>query len=537
MTARAGQLKPVSHSGVLGQAEAYSRAQLVSEVSYRIELDVTPSDRFSTVTVVDFTASADGAVFLDYAGTPVSIECNENDLDDSSVVGSRIHVAVRRGANRVRVTGTAPYGNAGVGLHRFCDPRDGLVYLHTKFQPYDAHRVFPCFDQPDIRATFQITVIAEATWHVVSNRPVEARTIADGTATWSFRPTLPIATYLTAVAAGPFEGRIVPAGRSRTQIGFYARSSLIEALDGDVDELAEIIDHGLEHFGELFGTVYPFGKLDVVFAPEYTFGAMEHPGAITANERFIFTSRVTQESRRRRSEVLLHELAHMWFGNLVGIRWWDDLWLSESFVVWAAAHAQAGTDRFSSAWTWFVHDAVVTARHADSLPARQPVALDADDTAAARLGFTAITYRKGAALLRQLARQMGDAGFAAGLRRYVAGHAWGNADLEDLVVALDAETDTDVGAWAQSWLRQAGVATVTATSTPPACRRVSIQTRTYRFPRSRSTSTLTDSTTVGYGDSTGWPPRSPAPNRWRSGRPQALRRRMWCCRMPPAPPT
>ncbi len=461
---RAGQSSTVRRPNVLGKAEARDRAALVSGVRYRIVLDVTADDSFSTVTVIDFDASFDADVFVDYGGTPALVECNGVAFDSSSVDGSRIRIPARRGANRVRITGSSEYGNAGVGLHRFRDPRDGAVYLHTKFQPFDAHRVFPCFDQPDIRATFHFTVIADAGWQVVANTPVESRSFADGSSTWTFKPTLPIATYLTSVAAGPFASRTTQPRRSGLPISFYARPSLIDAVDRDINELADTIDHGLDHFAELFGRSYPFGKLDIVFAPEYTFGAMEHPGAITANERFAFTSRVTAESRRRRSEVLLHELAHMWFGNLVGIRWWDDLWLSESFAVWAAAHAQAHTVEHALAWTWFAHDAVVTARHADSLPARQPVALTADDTAAARLGFSAITYRKGAALLRQLARQMGEDSFIAGLRRYVERHAWGNADLTDLVAALDAVGQFDVAAWVDSWLRSAGVAAVTATA-------------------------------------------------------------------------
>ena len=290
-------------------------------------------------------------------------------------------------------------------MHRFRDPADGQLYLHTKFQPFDAHRVFPCFDQPDLKGRFTFEVTAPASWRVCTNTAAVEVTTALGSQAVAVRAE-PAAVPVPRHGRGrPI--RAVGAERDGVPMTLYARPSLMDALTRDAGELLDITAEGLAFFAEPFGHPYPFGKYDLVFAPEYNFGAMEHPGAVTANERFLFTSRVTQESRRRRSEVLLHEMAHMWFGNLVTPRWWNDLWLSESFAVWAAATAQAATERYAAAWVWFAHDADVTARRADQLSGGQPVAVEAPDTMAARMAFNPITYRKGAALLRQLAAELG----------------------------------------------------------------------------------------------------------------------------------
>src|SRR5690606_38946232 len=297
--------------------------------------------------------------------------------------GARITIPVVAGDNHVRVVGSAPYERTGVGMHRFRDPADGQCYLHTKFQPFDAHRVFACFDQPDLKARFRVEVTAPAAWQVVSNTEAVEVTVVGAGKRWRFAQSWPLSTYLVTVAAGPFAH--IGTVRDGVPMTWYARPSLMDALTRDAGELFDITAGGLAFFADQFGHPYPFGKYDIVFAPEYNFGAMEHPGAVTANERFLFTSRVTQESRRRRGEVLLHETAHMWFGNLVTPRWWDDLWLSESFAVWAAAAAQAATGRYAAAWVWFAHDAAVTARRVDQLSGGQPVAVEAPDTMAARM--------------------------------------------------------------------------------------------------------------------------------------------------------
>ncbi|MPZ61249.1 MAG: aminopeptidase N [Propionibacteriales bacterium] len=451
---------PPAWPGILTREEAAERAAQVSDLTYQVTLDLPDDVEYSSDTVIRFQAYGSRRdTFLDYAGTPVRIECNGRRLGPSAFDGTRIVVPVDEGANEVRVLGRAAHGRSGVGIHRFRDPVDGQTYLHTKFQPFDAHRVYPCFDQPDLKARFEFTVEAPDSWHVVTNTPVVGKTVGPpGRTRWVFGRSRPMSTYLTSVAAGPF--RQIAFERGYVPITLSARPSLVDALERDADEIVEIIDGGLDYFGKLFGRPYPFGKLDLVFAPEYGFGAMEHPGAVTANERLLFTSRVTDESRRRRSEILLHELAHMWFGNLVTMRWWDDLWLSESFAVWAAATAQADATRFAGAWIWFVHDAMVAARHADELPDSKPVALEVVDTDVARLGFSPITYRKGAALLRQLAADLGKDRFRAGLRAYLDGYAWGNADSADFVGALDGVADVDVAAWADSWIRRAGVSTI-----------------------------------------------------------------------------
>jgi aminopeptidase N len=401
--------------GVLTHNEARHRAAVVSNVSYAVALDLTGGDELATETVVNFEASgSDRETFLDYAGLPLQIVCNGVRLGSDCFDGTRITIPIEAGENEVRISALAAYGRAGVGMHRFVDPIDGQVYIHTKFQPFDAHRVFPCFDQPDLRAPFDVEVTAPSSWSVIANGEVVDRVaVHDGVRRWRFERTPPLPTYLTAIAAGSFER--VSEVRDGVPITLYARPSLMGSLRRDAAELFDTISGGLTYFTGLFGHPYPFGAFDVVFAPEYTFGAMEHPGAVIANERFLFTSRVTEESRRRRSEVLLHEIAHMWFGNLVTPRWWDDLWLSESFAVWAAATAQADSARFAGAWVSFVHDDVVTARRADDKPDAPPVAVDVPDTLAARMTFNPITYRKGAALLRQLSGVLGEDRFRLGV--------------------------------------------------------------------------------------------------------------------------
>lgn len=443
--------------GILTQEEARRRAEAVSDVRYELTLDLTGEDSTRSESVIRFRADETGETFLDYAGDVVSVVCNGGPLPPDCFDGTRITIPVADGDNHVQVTGTAPYGRTGVGMHRFRDPADGQLYLHTKFQPFDAHRVFPCFDQPNLKGRFTFEVTAPASWQVVSNTAAVEVTTAGAAKRWRFAPSLPLSPYLATVAAGPFAH--VGTERDGVPMTLYARPSLMDALTRDAGELFDITAEGLAFFADQFGHPYPFGKYDLVFAPEYNFGAMEHPGAVTANERFLFTSRVTQESRRRRSEVLLHEMAHMWFGNLVTPRWWNDLWLSESFAVWAAATAQAATERYAAAWVWFAHDAEVIARRADQLSGGQPVAVEAPDTMAARLVFNPITYRKGAALLRQLAAELGHDRFLRGLRRYLDTYAWGNAGFAELIAALEDGTG-DVRRWSR-WLQQPGVGAVT----------------------------------------------------------------------------
>ncbi|GAB3165602.1 aminopeptidase N [Amycolatopsis stemonae] len=437
----------------LTRDEAAARSAEVFGVEYTVDLDLTAGERdFATSTVVRFRARTGAPVFLDFEGAVESVSCNGFEVPDAHA-GTRVRLDVRPGANTVRVTGTAQYSRTGEGLHRFRDPLDGRVYLHTKFEPFAAHKVFACFDQPDLKATVELSVAVADDWVVVANTDP-----AESGAKWRFGRTPPLPPYLVAFCAGPFH-RVRSAHRG-VPMALYARKSLSEELAGDAPEIFAVVGRGLDHYGRRFALPYPFAKYDHVFAPEYAFGGMEHPGCVTLNERFLFAGRVTEDERRRRAEVLLHEMAHMWFGDYVTLRWWDDLWLNEAFAELMSVVAQPEVTRFGEGWTAYAHHALPAARHADRLPTSHAIRADTPDTEAARVNFGPIVYKRGAAVLYDLAERMGWEAFYAGVGTYLRTHAWGNATLEDFVTALRDVSDVDVDRWVAEWLLRPGVNTV-----------------------------------------------------------------------------
>ncbi|MBK1789406.1 aminopeptidase N [Prauserella cavernicola] len=446
----------------LTRDEAAARSAEVFDLHYAVELDLTLGEReFATSTVVHFQARTGTAlVFLDFAGEVESVECNGRELGPDAHDGTRVRLDVRPGANTVRVAGSAGYSRTGEGLHRFRDPLDGQVYLHTKFEPFAAHKVFACFDQPDLKATVDLTVVADDQWVVVSNTDAEEQCppVAGERAVWRFGRTPPLPPYLVAFAAGPF--RRLRSSHRGVPLALYARHSLLAELDADAPELFEVIGRGLDFYSRLFAISYPFTKYDHVFAPEYAFGGMEHPGCVTLNERFLFRHRVTEDKRRRRAELLLHEMAHMWFGDYVTMRWWDDLWLNEAFATMMSIDAQGEVTRYGEGWTAFAHHALPVARHADQLPTSHAIRVDTVDTDAARVSFGPIVYKRGAAVLHDLAQRIGWESFVAGVRTYLRTHAWGNATLEDFVAALRQVTTEDVDRWVDEWLLRRGVNTI-----------------------------------------------------------------------------
>ncbi|MEU4674995.1 aminopeptidase N [Amycolatopsis sp. NPDC023774] len=446
----------------LTEHEAAARSAEVFDVHYAVELDLTVGAlKFATNTEVRFQArSGDAFAFLDFAGQVESVECNGRELGPDAHEGTRVRLAVRPGGNTVRVAGFAAYSRTGEGLHRFQDPLDGHVYVHTKFEPFAAHRVYACFDQPDLKATVELTVTADAGWVVVANTAVEEPPTPAGgeRSTWHFGRTPPLPPYLVAFAAGPF--RRLRSSHRAVPLALYARGSLFAELTRDAPELFDVIGRGLDFYGRLFDLPYPFTKYDHVFAPEYVFGGMEHPGCVTLNERFVFRHRVTAQARRKRAEVLLHEMAHMWFGDYVTMRWWDDLWLNEAFATMMAVVAQAETTPYGEGWTAFVHQALPAARHADRLPTGHAIRVETADTDAARSNLGPIVYLRGAAVLHDLASRVGWETFVAGVRTFLRTHAWGNAGLDDFVAALRKVSDENVDRWVGEWLLRRGVNTV-----------------------------------------------------------------------------
>jgi aminopeptidase N len=451
----------------LTRDEARRRASFLSTDSYEIRLDLTTDERtFLTETTLRFRSTSAEETFLDLIAQEVTeIELNGELLADpaSRFDGARVQLpSLAEGENTVRVLAVGRYMNTGEGLHRFVDPVDEEVYLYTQFEVSDARRMFACFEQPDLKATFQLTVTAPAHWRVISNAPTpEPSAASEGSATWAFSPTERISTYLVALIAGNYQGgtgEITTRDGRTVPMGVFARASLAEHVDAQ--DVIDVTKAGIDFYEEAFDQDFPFRKYDQVFVPEYNMGAMENPGAITYVESYVFRSEVSDAIRERRDLTILHELAHMWFGDLVTMRWWDDLWLNESFAEYASTLASAEVTRWSDSWTTFALSEKSWAYQQDQLPSTHPVVADMVDLEAVETNFDGITYAKGASVLRQLVAYVGRDEFFAGVRAYFAKHAWGNTELSDLLSELETTSGRDLTSWAELWLQRAGVNTL-----------------------------------------------------------------------------
>ncbi len=403
-----------------------------------VESDAT----FVSTSTVRFAAREPGAsTWIDLLAEEVlSAELNGRALDVSGYDGARLALADLAAENELVVSARCRYMNTGEGLHRSVDPTDGRTYLYTQCAAADARRVFACFEQPDLKAAFSWDVIAPAGWQVVSTSPTpDPQLVEPGLERWVFVPTPPLPTYLAALCAGPFHAvRSEYAGPHGTYpLGLFVRASMAEHLDAE--EILEITRAGLAHYEREFVVPYPFGKYDQVFVPEFNFGAMENPGVVTFREDgFLYRSRVTEAAREQRAMVIMHEMAHMWFGDLVTMRWWDDLWLNESFANWAGYGVAASATRFTQAWTTFALAQKAWAYVQDQLPSTHPVVADIPQLEGLSQQFDGITYAKGASVLKQLVAYVGYDAFLAGVNRYFERHAWANATLADLLVELEA---------------------------------------------------------------------------------------------------
>jgi aminopeptidase N len=392
--------------------------------------------------------------FIEFTGPGVSrAELNGEALDESAFDGGRLQLANLAADNMLTVSATAAYMHDGTGLHRFQDPVDGRAYLHSQFASYDAHRVFACFDQPDLKATYAFNVKAPADWVVVSNTPGK-----QGSPEWTFPKTKVMSTYLAAIVAGPYHS--VHQDHRGIQLGIYCRQSLMKYLDPD--EIFELTRQGLDYFEERFGYPYMFGKYDQLFVPEFSAGAMENAGCVTFTEAYLFRSRVTEGTRMRRCETILHEMAHMWFGDLVTMRWWDGLWLNETFATYMGNLANVEATRFKSTWTSFALGYKAKAKAQDQLPTTHPIVADIPDVESVLLNFDPITYEKGGAVLRQLVAWVGEEAFFRGVEAYFKRHEYGNAELVDFLTPLEEASGRDLKAWARVWLEEAGVNTISA---------------------------------------------------------------------------
>ena len=452
----------------LTRDQAVERAALVTVDTYRIDIDVTdgggqPGERtFRSTTTVEFDALPGADTYIDLAADTVhSAVLNDRPIDvsgyDESTGIPLVGLAKR---NVLVVEADCRYSNTGEGLHRFVDPVDGEVYLYSQFETADAKRMFACFDQPDLKAVFDISVTAPAHWEVVSNGATLSVEDDGKAKRHRFTATPRLSTYLVALIAGPYArwDDTYSDEHGDIPLGLFCRRSLAEFMDPE--RLFTETKQGFFFYHNNFGIPYAFGKYDQLFVPEFNAGAMENAGAVTFLEDYVFRSKVTRASYERRAETLLHEMAHMWFGDLVTMKWWDDLWLNESFATFASVLCQAEATEYTEAWTTFANVEKSWAYRQDQLPSTHPVAADIPDLAAVEVNFDGITYAKGASVLKQLVAYVGLEQFLAGLRNYFRDHAFGNATFSDLLGALEKASGRDLSGWGQQWLKTTGLNTL-----------------------------------------------------------------------------
>jgi len=465
----------------LTRDEARERAATVQTESYDIKLDLTTgAEVFRSDTTVRFSATPGASTFLDLIAREVhSIRLNGTSLDPAEVFhDSRIALPDLAAHNELTIVSDQLYMNTGEGLHRFVDPVDGEVYLYSQFEVPDSRRMYPVFEQPDLKATFKFTVTAPARWQVISNQPTpepipratlpaandrDPMSHGEPIAVWEFEPTPVMSSYITALIAGPYrvvrseltssDGRTIP-------LGVFCRESLGEYLDAEY--IFEKTRQGFEFFEREFDYPYPFDKYDQVFAPEYNMGAMENAGAITFTEAYVFRSQVTDAMRERRVVTILHELAHMWFGDLVTMRWWNDLWLNESFAEYMSTLGVAEATEWSDCWTTFAASEKSWAYRQDQLPSTHPIVAPIRDLEDVMVNFDGITYAKGASVLKQLVAWVGREPFMRGVHEYFVKYHHGNTELSDLLAELAAQSGRELTSWSQKWLETAGVNTLRA---------------------------------------------------------------------------
>ncbi|HVL33132.1 MAG TPA: aminopeptidase N [Actinomycetota bacterium] len=442
--------------------EARARKAILDNITYDIALDLTEGEeRFGCETTIRFTCSEPGAsTFLDYtAPEVVSITLNGNDVPVSAHTGFRIPLADLEAENELKVVGTSAFSRSGTGLHFFRDPVDKNPYLHTQCEAREAHKIFPCFDQPDLKATFQLSVRAPGGWKVISNTDPDSKPTEPLEHTWNFARSKTMSTYLFVLVAGPYHE--VRRQHRDIDMGLYCRKSMAQYMD--VDDIFLITAQGFDFFEEYFDYPYMWGKkYDQLFVPEFNSGAMENCAAVTFNEAYLFRSKVTDAAYESRASTILHEMAHMWFGDLVTMDWWDDLWLNESFATYMAAVAAVKGTRFTSAWVRFAQSQKLWAMTQDQMPTTHPIVADAPDTETARTNFDGISYAKGASVLKQLVAWVGEEPFVNGVRQYFRDYEYGNANLADFLASLEKASGRDLTSWAKEWLETAGIVTFRA---------------------------------------------------------------------------
>ncbi|MEO7587210.1 MAG: aminopeptidase N [Arachnia sp.] len=446
----------------LTREETGARAAAIHIDQQRVSVDVCDAADLSQPTYpVDTTialTASEPDTWLDYQGDAVTAVLVDGKPRPIEFDGSRIRL---RGLPTgvpcvIDVQGASRYSRSGEGMHRFRDPADGQTYLYTQYEPADARRVFPCFEQPDIKPHFTFELIGPSGWQLLSNQPeVSRRHVGNGMDHVTFAPTPPLSTYLTCLVAGPYHrvDDVWASPKGDVELAWMCRASLAPHLDAD--ELTRITIAGLDYLDTAFGD-YVWGKYHQILVPEYNLGAMENPGLVTYTEGYVFRSPATPAQHQARSNTILHEMSHMWFGDLVTPRWWSDLWLKESFAEFMGAHLSKEAAGFEDAWLNFTGGRKASAHVADSMPTTHPIVADIPDLEAAKNNFDAITYSKGASALTQLVHYVGLEPFFAGCRLYFQRHAFGNATLTDFLAALTETSGRDLQSWADAWLLTRG---------------------------------------------------------------------------------
>lgn len=446
----------------LTQSEARTRASLIHNCSYLLELDcVGDPNSYRFRVVIEFQAEPGSSTFVDAQVDRIEeMRWQGEPLGRGAVSSQRIHLNDLAPHNVLEVRGVSAYHRAGLGLHLAVDPADGERYLYSDFEPAEAHRVFPCFDQPDLKGPITLRMRVPQDWTVVSAEPGVAGKAADaeGARWWDFPATPPLSPYVLGIAAGRLHA--VRKHHHGIDLGLYSPLSLAQDLEKAAPEVLEVTGQGLDFYRELYRIPYPFSKYDQVFCLEKVNGAMESPGCVTISDRMIYRGRPSARESSLRAEVILHEMAHMWFGDLVTLRWWDDLWLNESFATFMAAVAQDRATSFEDAWTYWATVFKQVAVEEDQHTTSHPVVTAVPDVEAVHLNFDRITYQKGAAVLRQLAAWVGEEAFFNAIHNHLERHRFGNAEFQDLLQALEEASGRDVFAWSRSWLETVGINTL-----------------------------------------------------------------------------
>ena len=465
----------------LTRIEAEERKAVIeAPIHYHVDLDLTVGAKnFGSKSLICFNAKPGSSTFLDLIADEVtSIDLNGKSLDPAvAFQDNRIELTDLKEKNEVTVEAKCRYSNTGEGLHRSVDPSDGNIYLYSQFEVPDARRVYAVFDQPDLKATFDFKVLAPASWIVTSNMPVatiedDPRETLDGTLgdkpnestrLWDFEPTPVMSSYLTAICAGPYsewhteylneDGRTVPMAQ-------YCRQSLAKAFAKDVDYLFDITKKGFAFYAKTWGVPYPYAKFDQIYVPEYNAGAMENIGMVTIRDSYVFESKVTDALAERRVVTVLHELAHMWFGDYVTMKWWNDLWLNESFAEFTSTLATAEATEWKDAWATFSSGEKSWALRQDQLSTTHPIVAPINDLNDTYVNFDGITYAKGASVLKQLVYYVGREKFFKGINNYLNKHAYSNATLADLLAELELTSGRDLKAWSAQWLEESGINTI-----------------------------------------------------------------------------